>query len=204
MRTPGVARARVGSGSGRRPIPALPERRRSPARDRGCRRTPTRVRAAARGARPLRRRAARRRRLRAARPGRRHAARSAPCRGRARAAGPAALGGDRGPRSPPLAAGGRAMRRHSPRLRAESGQVAVLLVGGLLAVLAGGLILGAVARGLGTRDAAQRAADLAALAGARAMHDSFERLFEPPMMRGRPNPRRLAKGAYLALGRAAA
>jgi hypothetical protein len=84
------------------------------------------------------------------------------------------------------------------------GQVAVLLVGGLLAVGLGALVLGAVARGLGTRDAAQRAADLAALAGARAMHASYDRLFEPARLRGRPNPRHLEKDAYVGLGRAAA
>ncbi len=85
-----------------------------------------------------------------------------------------------------------------------SGQVAVLLVGGLLAVGLGALVLGAVARGLGTRDGAQRAADLAALAGARAMHASYERLFEPARIRGRANPRHLAKDAYVELGRTAA
>lgn len=85
-----------------------------------------------------------------------------------------------------------------------SGQVAVLLVGGLVAVGLGALVLGAVARGLGARDAAQRAADLAALAGAKAMHDSYARLFEPALLRGRPNPRHLGKGDYLAIGRAAA
>jgi hypothetical protein len=84
------------------------------------------------------------------------------------------------------------------------GQVAVLLVGGLLAVGLGALVLGAVAAALGTRDSAQRAADLAALAGARAMRESFERLFEPTRIRGRPNPRHLEKEAYVALGRAAA
>jgi hypothetical protein len=84
------------------------------------------------------------------------------------------------------------------------GQVAVLLVGGLLAVGLGALVLGAVAAALGTRDSAQRAADLAALAGARAMRESFERLFEPIRIRGRPNPRHLEKEAYVALGRAAA
>ena len=52
-------------------------------------------------------------------------------------------------------------------LSRQCGQVAVLLVGGLLAVAVGALVLGGVARGLGTRDAAQRAADLAALGGAR-------------------------------------
>ena len=104
----------------------------------------------------------------------------------------------------PRVLGERGLVAVSQRLLAERGQVTLLLVGGLLAVLAGGLILGAVARGLGTRDAAQRAADLAAVGGARAMHDSFERLFEPPIVDGRPNPRHLPKADYLALGRAAA
>jgi hypothetical protein len=88
--------------------------------------------------------------------------------------------------------------------RDESGQIAILLVGGLVAVALGGLILGAFARGLGARDAAQRAADLAALGGARAMRESYERLFEPPAIDGRANPRHLEKDAYLALGRSAA
>jgi hypothetical protein len=95
-----------------------------------------------------------------------------------------------------------------PRLdaspRGVRGQVAVLVVGGLLAVALGALVLGAVAQGLGTRDAAQRAADLAALGGARAMHDAYERLFEPAAVGGRPNPRHLERDEYLALGRAAA
>ena len=89
-------------------------------------------------------------------------------------------------------------------MRSERGQIAILLVGGLLAVAVGGLVLGALARGLGTRDAAQRAADLAALGGARAMRESYARLFEPPVIAGRRNPRHLDKDAYLALGRAAA
>jgi len=89
-------------------------------------------------------------------------------------------------------------------LSRQCGQVAVLLVGGLLAVAVGALVLGGVARGLGTRDAAQRAADLAALGGARAMHASYARLFEPAVIQGRPNPRHLEKDDYLALGRAAA
>jgi soluble lytic murein transglycosylase-like protein len=100
-------------------------------------------------------------------------------------------------------------RRSAPRLRrhplrGETGQIAVLLVGGLVAVAIGGLVLGALARGLGSRDAAQRAADLAALAGARAMRESYDRLFEPPVVEGRANPRHLEKDEYLAVGRAAA
>ncbi|HTE60095.1 MAG TPA: transglycosylase SLT domain-containing protein [Solirubrobacteraceae bacterium] len=84
------------------------------------------------------------------------------------------------------------------------GQVAVLLVGGLLAVGVGALVLGAVASALGTRDAAQRAADLGALAGARAMRESYERLFEPARIRGRRNLRHLEKEAYVEIGRVAA
>jgi hypothetical protein len=103
----------------------------------------------------------------------------------------------RRPQSPPR-------RRRRRSLHGECGQIAILLVGGLVAVAVGGLILGAVARGLGVRDAAQRAADLAALGGARAMRESYERLFEPPVFDGRANPRHLEKDAYLALGRAAA
>ena len=87
--------------------------------------------------------------------------------------------------------------------RDRRGQIAVLLVGGLLAVAAGALVLGSLAAGLGARDRAQRAADLAALGGARAMHDAYGRLFEPALVAGRPNPRRLDKAGYLALGRAA-
>ena len=49
------------------------------------------------------------------------------------------------------------------------GQASVLLVGGLAAVLVGALVLGAVSKALGREGEAQRAADLAALAGARAM-----------------------------------
>jgi hypothetical protein len=84
------------------------------------------------------------------------------------------------------------------------GQASVLLVGGLAGVLVAALILGAVARAVGREGATQRAADLAALAGARAMHANYMRLFEPPRIGRRPNPAHLEKAAYLALGRAEA
>jgi hypothetical protein len=86
----------------------------------------------------------------------------------------------------------------------EGGQATILLLGGLCAVLAGAFVLASVARGIGVRSDAQRAADIAALAGARAMHDAYPRLFEAPAIGGRPNPLHLQKAAYLALGRAAA
>jgi hypothetical protein len=87
---------------------------------------------------------------------------------------------------------------------ATVGQASVLLVAGLAAVLVGVLVLGALARGVAREGAAQRAADLAALAGARAMHAGYGRLFEPAVLDGRANPRHLARPEYLARGRAAA
>ena len=70
----------------------------------------------------------------------------------------------------------------------ERGQALVLLLGGLAAVLIGAFVLGAIAQGVGAKGGAQRAADLGALAGARAMQDGWPRLFEPPLLAGRPNP----------------
>ena len=109
-----------------------------------------------------------------------------------------------GPRSGEPGRRGGTLRSRPRSLRGEAGQIAILMVGGLVAVAVGGLVLGAFARGLGVRDGAQRAADLAALGGARAMRESYRRLFEPPVISGRGNPRHLEKDAYLALGRAAA
>ncbi len=90
-------------------------------------------------------------------------------------------------------------------MKGSRGQASVLLVGGLAAVLVGVLVLGAVARGVAREAAAQRAADLAALAGARAMHAAYPRLFEPATLAdGAPNPQHLDRDRYLALARAAA
>jgi soluble lytic murein transglycosylase-like protein len=80
----------------------------------------------------------------------------------------------------------------------------VLLVGAMAAVLVGVLVLGSAARGVAQEAAAQRAADLAALAGARAMHAATPRLFEPAVLDGRPNPRHLDLAGYLELARGAA
>ena len=75
------------------------------------------------------------------------------------------------------------------------------MLGALVAVLLGALVLGGVARGLGVVGERQRAADLAALAGARAMRDVYSRVFEPPFVDGRPNPAHLERSEYLAIGR---
>ena len=84
------------------------------------------------------------------------------------------------------------------------GQASILLVGGLAGLLIGALVLGAVTRAVGREGAAQRAADLSALAAARAMREAYPRLFEPATAGGRPNPLHLDRAAYLALGRSAA
>jgi hypothetical protein len=88
--------------------------------------------------------------------------------------------------------------------RGESGQSTLLLLAALLAAVLAALIVGSIARGLGVRADGQRAADLAALAGARAMHVAYPRLFEPARVHGLPNPEHLERAEYLALGRAAA
>jgi hypothetical protein len=90
------------------------------------------------------------------------------------------------------------------RPAADRGQAAVLLVAGLAAILIGAVVLGAAARAVGREGAGQRAADLAALAGARAMLTAYPRLFEPAELDGRADPRHLEVAAYLDLGRAAA
>jgi hypothetical protein len=89
-------------------------------------------------------------------------------------------------------------------LRNACGQSLVLVAGVLCGVLLGAFVLGAVARGIGLRSDDQRAADLAALAGARAMLDAYPRLFEPATVDGVANPSHLGKPAYLELGRVAA
>jgi len=70
-----------------------------------------------------------------------------------------------------------------------------------MVVLLGALVLGAIARGIGVQSDEQRAADLAALAGARAMHETYAGLFEPPMLGGRANGAHVERAEYLARGR---
>jgi Transglycosylase SLT domain/D-alanyl-D-alanine carboxypeptidase len=105
-------------------------------------------------------------------------------------------------RTPPLLAA--RLGTWAATVRADGGQAAVLLTGGLLAVALGAAVLAAVAHGIGAGGDRQRAADLAALAGARAMRADYSRLFEPVALGGRPNPRHLGRVTYLARGRSAA
>ena len=71
-------------------------------------------------------------------------------------------------------------------------------------MLLGAGVLAALGGALAQKGRLQRATDLAALSAARAMRDDFERLFEPPVIDGRPNPRHLSRAAYIARARDAA
>ena len=95
--------------------------------------------------------------------------------------------------------------RGATRLADERGQALMLMLGALLAVIAGAALLGAGAAGLAAQQEHRGAADLAALAGAETMRVAQPRLFEPVELgRGVPNPRHLERRAYLALARRAA
>ncbi len=85
--------------------------------------------------------------------------------------------------------------------RSEPGQALLLVLGILLAVLVGAVVLGGIAAGVLAHGGRQRAADLAALAAAKAMRDAHHRVFAPPVVAGRANPEHLPRAAYLALGR---
>jgi hypothetical protein len=76
-----------------------------------------------------------------------------------------------------------------------------MILAAMLVAVVAAIVLGGVAQGIGKGGREQRAADLAALAGARAMHDTFSRLFEPPDLGSIPNPRHLEVAAYKELGR---
>jgi soluble lytic murein transglycosylase-like protein len=84
---------------------------------------------------------------------------------------------------------------------AEEGQALLLVVGILAAVLVGSLVLGGAAHAIGVRGDRQRAADLGALAAARALRNAYPRVFAPAVIRGRPNPGHLEREEYLAIGR---
>ncbi len=85
----------------------------------------------------------------------------------------------------------------------EFGQATIVVLGVAMAVLLGALALGAIARGVGTQGKQQRAADIGALAAAKAMHEAYPRLFQSPVVDGRPNPAHLEPAQYMALGRRA-
>ena len=104
--------------------------------------------------------------------------------------------------------GGAASRRVARLARAllagQSGQGLPLVLGAAAALIFAALVLAAIGGAITGTARAQRAADVAALSGARSMRDDFDRLFAPAFLaNGSPNPAHLTKAEYLARARAA-
>jgi transglycosylase-like protein with SLT domain/D-alanyl-D-alanine carboxypeptidase-like protein/putative Flp pilus-assembly TadE/G-like protein len=80
----------------------------------------------------------------------------------------------------------------------EDGQALPLALGGCLALIGAALALVAIAGAVTGKGRAQRAADLAAISAARSMRDDLPDLLSPAhLANGAPNPRHMAKAAYL-------
>ena len=75
----------------------------------------------------------------------------------------------------------------------ERGQALIVALGAVFVVMLGAGVLAALGGALAQKGRLQRATDLAALSAARSMRDDFARLFEPPVIDGRPNPRHLSE-----------
>jgi hypothetical protein len=91
------------------------------------------------------------------------------------------------------------------RSRGESGQALILAIGGIFVLLAGAVVLVAIAGAVTGKGRVQRAADLAAISAVRSMRDDLPSLLaSPALANGLPNPGHLDKGAYLARARLAA
>ena len=89
-------------------------------------------------------------------------------------------------------------------MTSHRGQALIVALGAMFVVMLGAGALAALGGALAQKGRLQRATDLAALSAARAMHDDFARLFEPPFIDGRANLRHLSRAAYLSRARAAA
>ena len=82
--------------------------------------------------------------------------------------------------------------------RGERGQALITVLGAAAALIFAALVLTAIGGAVTGKARVQRAADLAALSGARSMRDDFERLFVPTRLPGgAPNPAHLSKPEYL-------
>jgi len=91
------------------------------------------------------------------------------------------------------------------RIRSESGQAVVFVLGLAAALLVGALVLAAFGQALGGRSAHQRGADLASMSAGLSMRADYPRLFEAPVLaNGLPNPRHMPLAVYLARARRAA
>ena len=211
VRTARLGRARRRPGRGRRAGAAMPARRRGPGRARRrraaaggvraaprrrstspspcCRPTPTPRCARSRSRRsPPRAASSSRRCRRARRAGRRWPA--SPASARCRAEDRADASGER--------------RRAGPRAR-RPGRSPCCSSAGCCAVGRSARWCSAPSRAGSARATPRSARPTSPRSAARARCTTpYARLFEPPLVAGRPNPRHLEKEAYLALGRAAA
>jgi hypothetical protein len=87
----------------------------------------------------------------------------------------------------------------------ERGQALIAVIGAAIALIFAALILTAIGGAVTGKARVQRAADLAALSGARSMRDDFDRLFARVRLEnGAPNPAHLTKREYLAHAETAA
>ena len=87
----------------------------------------------------------------------------------------------------------------------NTGQALPLALGGAFALLAGVLVLVAIAGAITGVGRVQRAADLVAISAARSMRDDLDRLLSPPRFpNGSPDPHHLTKAEYLLRARLAA
>jgi hypothetical protein len=82
------------------------------------------------------------------------------------------------------------------------GSIAALII--VFVVVLFGSTLASIAAAVSIHNDRQRTADLAALAGGRALNDANARAFEPRLIDGRPNPRYLTRQALLELVKQAA
>jgi hypothetical protein len=90
-------------------------------------------------------------------------------------------------------------------LAAEGGQSLILVLGAVFALLFAAMALTAIVGAVTGKGRVQRAADLAALSGARSLRDDFDGLFAPARLsNGAPNPAHLTKSEYLSRAEEAA
>jgi hypothetical protein len=88
------------------------------------------------------------------------------------------------------------------RLGGERAQATPLVLGGVFALVAGAVVLVAIAGAITGKGRVQRAADLSALSAARSMKDDLPRLLAPPTLpNGMPNPAHMPKPVYLSRAR---
>jgi len=88
---------------------------------------------------------------------------------------------------------------------AERGQALMMVLGAAFVILLCAAVLAAIGGAVTGTSRVQRAADLAALSGARSLRDDFERLFIPTRLpNGAANPAHLDKDEYLERAAAAA